>query len=144
MPDETSPLEPERLRAARLRAGLTQAEVARAVGVAGGERVSRWELGASAPSMSMLARLAKVLDLDLEELLPARGAPDLRRLRVEAGLTVIELAERGKISKGTIKRWEAGSGVRSVRAPLDLLADALGVSVDQVRRAIERSRPRDQ
>ena len=131
-------MEPERLRAARVRAGLTQAELARAVGVAGGERVSRWELGTSSPSTAMRARLAKALSLDLEELLPQRGPADLRRLRAEAGLTLAELAERGGLSKGTIKRWEAGSGL-PVRAPLDNVAAALDVTVDTLRHAIELS-----
>ena len=138
MPPENPPLEPERLRAARVRAGLTQAELARAVGVAGGERVSRWELGTSSPSTAMRARLAKALSLDLEELLPQRGPADLRRLRAEAGLTLAELAERGGLSKGTIKRWEAGSGL-PVRAPLDNVAAALDVTVDTLRHAIELS-----
>jgi transcriptional regulator with XRE-family HTH domain len=138
MAQDNPPVDPERLRAARLRAGLTQAELARAVGVAGGERVSRWELGTSAPSIAMRARLAKALGLDLEELLPARGRRDLRRLRGEAGLTVAELAAQGGVSTGTIKRWEAGSGLR-VRAPLENLAAALGVSVATLREAIEFS-----
>ena len=138
MAQDNPPVDPERLRAARLHAGLTQAELARAVGVAGGERVSRWELGTSAPSIAMRARLAKALGLDLEELLPARGRRDLRRLRGEAGLTVAQLAAQGGVSTGTIKRWEAGSGL-PVRAPLTGLAAALGVPVETVRQAIELS-----
>lgn len=138
MPSENPPLNPERLRAARVRAGLTQAELARVIGVAGGERVSRWELGTSTPSTAMRARLAKALDIDLEELLPSQGPADLRRLRAEAGLTVAELAERGGVARGTIKRWEAGAALR-VRAPLDTVAAALGVSVDTLRHAIELS-----
>ena len=42
-------MDPGALRAARERAGLTQHQLARLVGVAGGERVSRWELGTSEP-----------------------------------------------------------------------------------------------
>ena len=106
--------------------------------MAGGERVSRWELGTSTPSTAMRARLAKALGIDLEELLPSQGPADLRRLRAEAGLTVAELAERGGVARGTIKRWEAGSALR-VRAPLDAVAAALGVSVDTLRHAIELS-----
>ena len=138
MPFENPPLNPERLRAARVRAGLTQAELARVIGVAGGERVSRWELGTSTPSTAVRARLAKALGIDLEELLPSQGPADLRRLRAEAGLTVAELAERGGVAPGTIKRWEAGAALR-VRTPLDAVAAALGVSVDTLRDAIELS-----
>ena len=63
---------------------------------------------------------------------------DLRRLRAEAGLTVTELAKRGGLSRGTIKRWEAGAGL-PVRAPLGDLATALGVTVEELRHAIELS-----
>ena len=83
------PLDPVILRAARIRRGMTQSEVARAVGVAGGERVSKWELGTASPSASVRVRLARILELEVEELLPSLGAAGLRRLRVEAGLTVI-------------------------------------------------------
>jgi transcriptional regulator with XRE-family HTH domain len=51
-------LNPEALRAARVRAGLTQHELARLVGVAGGERVSRWELGTSRPRPEILRNRA--------------------------------------------------------------------------------------
>ena len=41
--------------------GLTQHELARLIDVAGGERISRWELGSSAPRPEMLLRLAQAL-----------------------------------------------------------------------------------
>ena len=41
-----SGVDPVALRDARLRMGLTQHELARLI-VAGGERISRWELGSS-------------------------------------------------------------------------------------------------
>ena len=137
------PLDPVILRAARIRRGMTQSEVARAVGVAGGERVSKWELGTASPSASVRVRLARILELEVEELLPSLGAAGLRRLRVEAGLTVRELAARGGVSVATIKRWESGAGGSAVRAPLERLAAALGVDVECVNEAIEMSRTRD-
>ena len=42
-----SGVDPLALRDARLRMGLTQHELARLIDVAGGERISRWELGSS-------------------------------------------------------------------------------------------------
>lgn len=137
------PFDPVILRAARIRRGMTQSEVARAVGVAGGERVSKWELGAASPSASVRVRLARALGLELGDLLPSTDVVDLRRLRVEAGLTVRELAARGGVSVATIKRWESGAGVSAVRAPLERLAVALGVDVECVNEAIEMSRTRD-
>lgn len=142
MPPAPPPIDPERLRAARVRGGLTQAELAREIGVAGGERVSRWELGTSTPSIAMRARLARALSVDLEDFLPHDGPPDVRRLRVEAGLTVADLAERGGLAPGTVKRWESGTGSRGVRAPLGRVAEALSVTTTQVQDAIEESRRR--
>ncbi|WP_425577343.1 helix-turn-helix domain-containing protein [Nocardioides endophyticus] len=54
--DQVLGLDPSVLRAAREEAGLTQHELARLVGVAGGERISRWELGASVPRPDFLGQ----------------------------------------------------------------------------------------
>ena len=67
--------------------GLTQHELARLIDVAGGERISRWELGSSAPRPEMLHRLAEVLKVDAADLLEAGRPADLRRLRTSAGLS---------------------------------------------------------
>ena len=56
-----SVVDPAALRDARVRMGLTQHELARLIDVAGGERISRWELGSSAPRPEMLLRLAQAL-----------------------------------------------------------------------------------
>ncbi|MCA1694234.1 MAG: helix-turn-helix domain-containing protein, partial [Actinobacteria bacterium] len=83
------------LRTARVRAGLTQHELARLVGVAGGERVSRWELGTSSPRPEILRRIAAAVEVGLADLLVAGGEPaDLPGLRVAAGLSMEELATR--------------------------------------------------
>lgn len=88
-----SALDPSELRAAREKAGLTQHELARLVGAAGGERVSRWELGTSVPRPDFLVRLARALDIPTLRLIHIDGEmPDLRALRLQAGLTVPRLA----------------------------------------------------
>lgn len=77
---------PAALRDARERAGLTQHELARNVGVAGGERISRWELGTSTPRAAVLHRLAKALGVATQDLLESSdGPPTLRLLRLRAG-----------------------------------------------------------
>ena len=82
------PVDPRALRAARLRIGLTQHELAREVRVAGGERISLWELGKSSPHPSVVHRLAAALRVGVEDLLqPSIGEPDLRELRTTAGLS---------------------------------------------------------
>lgn len=134
-------LDSQALRRARVAAGLTQHQLARLVGVAGGERVSRWELGTSSPRPQLVLHLAGVLGVDLNELYARPREGDLRSLRVAAGMSMDELASRIHASKTTISRWESGDVVRplSVRV-LALLAEALGVSPDVVQQAAERSR----
>jgi transcriptional regulator with XRE-family HTH domain len=78
-----SGVDPSALRAAREQAGLTQHELARLVGAAGGERVSRWELGMSEPRPDFLIKLARILHIPALRLIHFDGEiPDLRALRL--------------------------------------------------------------
>jgi transcriptional regulator with XRE-family HTH domain len=129
-----SRVSPASLRTARERAGLTQHQFARQIGVAGGERVSRWELGASEPRPELLARMANVLKTPAIALLDVdEETPDLRALRYCAGLSVGELADLVHVSKTTYRRWEAG---RWERPPSErhiaALAKALHVTGETV------------
>jgi transcriptional regulator with XRE-family HTH domain len=142
MPDEPR-LDPAALRTARLAAGLTQHELARLIGVAGGERVSRWELGTSVPRPQTLRKIAACLHVEISDLL---GSPSpvasLHALRVRSGLSLTELAERVHLSKATLSRWESGRVARRPEgAVLVLLAQSLGVTVEDVEAAVERSTP---
>jgi transcriptional regulator with XRE-family HTH domain len=56
------------LKRLRERRGLTQAELAAAIGVHR-VTVATWETGRFRPSVDMLPRLAKLLDVDVAELL---------------------------------------------------------------------------
>jgi transcriptional regulator with XRE-family HTH domain len=96
-----SGVNPAALRDARLRMGLTQHELARLIDVAGGERISRWGLGSSAPRPEILHRLAQALHVGAADLLEAGGPVDLRRLRASAGLSARALAARAHISVPT-------------------------------------------
>jgi transcriptional regulator with XRE-family HTH domain len=129
-----SGIDPNALRAAREKAGLTQHELARLVGAAGGERISRWELGTSTPRPDFLVRLAKALDIPTLRLIPLDGdVPDLRALRLQAGLTVPELATSVNVAVPSYYAWEQGRWSR-LPAPqsLEALASALGESVEVV------------
>ena len=132
-----SGVDPLALRDARIRMALTQHELARLIDVAGGERISRWELGSSAPRPEMLRRLAQALKVDVLDLLDAGGPADLRRLRTSAGLSARTLAARAHLSAPTYIRWESG-GIKRVpaRQALKPLAKALDVTVDDVESAI--------
>ena len=129
------------LRDARLRLGLTQHELARLIDVAGGERISRWELGSSAPRPEILHRLAQALNVDVAELLGAGGPADLRRLRTSVGLSARTLAARAHVSVPTYIRWESGRTKRlPARQALKPLAKALNVPAQDVESAIVTSR----
>ena len=129
-----SGLDPSQLRAAREKAGLTQHELARLVGAAGGERVSRWELGTSVPRPDFVVKLARPLDIPPHRLIHLDGdVSDLRALRLQAGLTVLELAGSVNVAVPTYYAWEQG---RWTRLPgpqsLEGLASALGEPVELV------------
>lgn len=131
------------IRAAREKAGLTQHELARLVGVAGGERVSRWELGVTEPRPHHLVSLAKLLGLPVSGLLSvSHGAKDLRFLRLEVGLSTTELAERAGVEAVTYQRWESGV-VRRLPRPeaLEALARVLGTTASDVASAFAAASP---
>lgn len=124
-----SGVDPAALRAARENAGLTQHQLARLIGVAGGERVSRWELGTSEPRPEFLHPLAAALEVTPSQLLRLEGSvPDLRALRLGAGLGVQDLVEKTHLSTPTYLRWESGRWTRLPgQSARKALAAVLGV-----------------
>lgn len=142
MPRPDPHFDPEALRRARTDKGLTQHELARLIGIAGGERVSRWELGTTVPRPEALRRIAEVLETDTAELLlPINHDPDLARLRVLAGMSANELARQTHISLTTIRRWEAGHFEQlPAREALRPAAKALGIAVTDVEQALRQAR----
>ena len=133
-------VDPEALRRAREAAGLTQHELARRVGIAGGERVSQWERGVSTPRAVTIRKIARVLRVPASSLMTNPGDLDLRGLRVQAGLTAREVAERTHVSLPTLSRWECGRFARLPRRErLEALAQALHRSVGEVEEAFDRT-----
>lgn len=125
----SSGVDPAALRSARENAGLTQHELARLIGAAGGERVSRWELGMSEPRPDFFVKLARILHIPALRLVHFEGEiPDLRALRLKAGLTGPELASRANLSVPTYLRWEAG---RWARLPSPVIVEALARAVEE-------------
>ena len=62
----------EKIRALRRARGMTQEQVAQALGVTA-TAVNKWENAASCPDIALLAPLARLLDTDLNDLLSFRG-----------------------------------------------------------------------
>ena len=136
MPSEQV-LSGEKLRAAREAAGLTQAQLAVAVGLAGGERISEWERGASSPrTPELLHRVARACHVRPSALLRDDPSPqvDLRWLRFSAGVTLDEVAEAADTPPPTVRRWER-HGLPASLSPqvARSLAEVLGVELEALR-----------
>ena len=112
----------ERLREARLAAGLTQAQLAQRVGVADGTRVAAWEHGRSTPHPATWATICSLLGIELEE----AGVVTLRSLRLRRGLTPDDVAAELGVAAGTVRRWESGAH-RPRAKHADRLAELYGV-----------------
>lgn len=139
----TAFVDPAALRSARHKAGLTQAQVAKALDLAGGEAVSVWERGAFEPSSArLLHKLAEVVQTSVPELLCRDGGQiDLRYLRLVAGMESAEVAALLHVALSTYRRWERGAWTRM---PSDVvisgLGSAFGVSPSVVAQALLHSR----
>lgn len=131
-----------RLAAGRLAAGLTQERLAEIVGTEQ-TRVSEWERGVMAPRPALMPKLAAAVGLDaLEFLAVDPGCPSLEDMRLAAGLTMQQVADRLGISLRRYRGIEIGSTRRDPPEDLvDQLARTLAVPTVLVRRAIDMARP---
>ncbi|WP_254068869.1 helix-turn-helix domain-containing protein [Streptomyces sp. TM32] len=131
------------MRSLRRAAEISQSDVASGVGV-GDSTVAGWELGSSIPDQEKLPALARVLGHQLDDLFPRVGPPDLKDLRCDAGLYRKETAAIiGTKSDGPVAGAE--SGVRRLRDRyIPALADAYGVTPEELKQAQERSFAKDQ
>ena len=110
---ETAPaLDGDALRSARERAGFSQNDLARVLGLASGGRISLWERGEARPrSPQLLHALAAALATPVAELLESpRGGPTLRWLRFAAGLSVEDLALAAHPQAGGPREPVGGGG----------------------------------
>lgn len=122
-------VDPSALRSAREKAGLTQHELARLIGAAAGNGCRAGELGMSEPRPDFLVKLARTLRIPALRLIHFEGdIPDLRGLRLKAGLTGPQLASRTNLSMPTYLRWEAGQWTR---LPSIVIIESLAKAVDE-------------
>jgi transcriptional regulator with XRE-family HTH domain len=133
-------VDPDALRAARLRAGLTQHQLAVVLGISGAVRVSEWESRPHALAAPRLAGLAEALGVRPVDILQRPDGPDLRFLRVQAGMSVPQLAAAVGVSAPTVWRWENGERTRPrSRETLQRLARVLGCDVVEIEAAFSRA-----
>ncbi|MGJ0121690.1 helix-turn-helix domain-containing protein [Williamsia sp. MIQD14] len=132
---------PERLRAARENAGLTQGDLARMADV-GRTTVYQWENGTATPQVDILARVIRTLDIAMTEVVViADDELFPGDLRVRRGLTQPQLGKAAGLSTGLISAIEHGE-VQLAAATADALAAALNVSTDTLIAAHARVRQR--
>jgi transcriptional regulator with XRE-family HTH domain len=133
----------QRLVAARVAAGLTQQQLADALGANKG-RISEWERGVSQPRASRVPAIASTLNVDALELMADDYEHlDLEALRLAAGLSRQALAAAVGMTLPRYQRLEAGE--RTSELPEDLLqplARILSVPMVTLRVAAENSRDR--
>jgi transcriptional regulator with XRE-family HTH domain len=76
-----------RLRELRVQRGLSQAALAEAVGTSGGRLTSNYvsdlERGLKAPTLTMILKLSRALDVSASELLSDFSPERVRKLRLE-------------------------------------------------------------
>lgn len=97
------------MRKARTRSGMSQADLAKLIGVDPGV-INSWEKRVARPSVPNLGRVASALGLTVSDLyrsdVDTAGA--LVDLRVRAGLSQRDAAKLLGVSQATISRWERG------------------------------------
>jgi len=125
------------LRRARLAAGMTQADLAKVLGVAGPERISSWEHETNQPHVNQIPVLAKLLSVSPDVLLVGDSRNRLRVLRWEAGLSLDELADELHVGRNTYQRWETGERAFPARSQvIQRLSTVLGVPEEVVQEAV--------
>ena len=142
-----------RLREARRRAGLSQAEVAKRLGI-GQAYVSRVELGGENITLSACVRFAQAVGcLFSPEFTPpkprdsdsasgfAEFGRHLREARRQAGLSQAALAARLGMTQGYVSRVERGTQNISLAA-CEAFADAVGCTFSMVLMPKPRERGR--
>ncbi len=129
---------PDRFRAARKKAGLSQKQLAARLQVSQSQ-VSDWERGAVNPRARNLHTAAALLEVPMAELVDFDTAPTLRQLRQRAGLSQRELASALAISQQAYHKLERGVVALRPEAAA-VLADLLGAAVDDVLAAWRRTR----
>ncbi|MBT2270645.1 helix-turn-helix domain-containing protein [Rhodococcus qingshengii] len=129
----------DRLRELRVKAGLTPDDLSVRLG-SSRQSVSHWETGRSTPAPPVLKQIAQELDVSISVLVPI---PDNRLrmgdLRVRAGLTQIQAAERLGISPTSLAEIEKGmKPVNDQR--VSAVAELYNVETAQVVEVWERGR----
>lgn len=126
----------ETLRELRRKKGLTQVQLGKQMFV-DNSTINRWENGSRVPDAAMIARLSKVLDVDVGTLLSAAAASDESvniimvddsKVILSDGITVLEEVIPNATITGFIWPQEAIEFAKSHRVSLAILDIELGTA----------------
>jgi transcriptional regulator with XRE-family HTH domain len=131
--------DPERLREARIHAGLTQAELAHRAGIHH-TAIARYESGDRTPYVERLATLAAALGLTPAALTNNRDTGNLAQLRNAAGLSQDTAARHAGLIRTTYAAIERGEVASLDPDVTNRLAAALNVDPKAIRTAHSISR----
>ena len=133
---------PTEIKRRRHMLGMSQTSLAQAVGC-NLRSVFKWEKGVNPPSLRMLPKLAKALNVtEMQLLYPSndeypiskldrRIVQEVKRLRLLHGITQEEFAEQVGVTWSTVARWETGEVEPDVKY-LPKFAEILGVSEEDL------------
>lgn len=119
---------------ARMEKGWTQSQLASAIG-ANPRFVSMWENGALSPSIRYLDKIAKVLDVDLKQLI--ENSPEkkyrnnIAKYRKAKNMSQNELADAVGIRQGTLSTYETGAWLIPDET-LQKISEVLGVPAEKL------------
>lgn len=133
--------DPSRLTDARQNRGLSRSDLGRLAGIAY-NTIRRWETGAATPTTEALQPIARVLDVDIDDLTATEPSErTLRSWRTLTRLTQSEAADAVGLSASTYSRIERGE--RPVTAAeTQELAVLFGATPNQIRQGWARAHDR--
>ena len=122
----------EKIQEARSKAGLTQQQLADAIGTTT-QNISQYERGVRNPKVETLRKIADALEVPVTEfldetLISMTTGERIRKARLRADMTQEQLANKLGICHNSISSWENGVNSISIET-LKKIADALGVPV---------------
>lgn len=131
----------ELFRDAIAASGMPRSDLARLADISPAT-IHSWERRGGSPDIERLARIAAVLGVDVNAFVYVPDGECLPSdLRVRKGLTQVQLAAAAGLSTTVLSGFERAETRWSVRKA-EMLAPVLGVSVEQLHDAWQRSRTR--
>lgn len=123
------------IAAARLQRGMTQSDLAMAIGVCA-KQISAWENGRFNIPAPVLTAIAKALGVEYESLIIQKNIrSNIGNIRRAKGMTQAELAKAIGISQGRMSCFET-STMPSFKM-LKKIAEVLNVSIEELRKPYE-------